>query len=193
MPGYDRWMTPPDEISIAREYMGGNISLDPASEKIAQQYIYADTYYGLDRGVNGLVHDWYGNVWCNPPYSAGNIDAFVDKAIREWHRLAVLSPDGWAVDNMLILVNSSTDTRWYHDLLRYSTAALLYTGRIKYWKIFDGSAHEKWEGEVSKAKGLNKVGNSPRYLNTLFMFNRTGDVSRFKEYYGNKGTIVVKA
>lgn len=204
--GYDHWMTPPSEIDNARRYMG-SISLDAASNDIAQNYVRAESYAydykdGISSGkssgvphVDALSMRWFGNVWLNPPYSAGLIDMFVDKAIEEWQHTypnSAASPSHYAVDRMLILVNSQTDTRWYHKLIDNASRILLYRGRLKYWKIFDGKAHEKWEGEKSKAEGKGKVGNSPRYLNTLFLFER--DHSRlklFRDIYGSKGQILI--
>lgn len=196
--GYDHWMTPPIEIESARWYMGG-INLDPASNVIAQNYVQADNYaYDYKDPINnellrppvGMTHAdglsirWFGNVWLNPPYSAGLIDCFIDKAVEEWGR--------YAVERMLILVNSQTDTKWYHKLIQHSTRMFLYRGRLKYWKIFDGKAHEKWEGEKSKAEGKGKVGNSPRYLNTLFLFERDASkLKLFREIYGSKGQILI--
>jgi hypothetical protein len=39
-------------------------------------------YY--DREQDGLEQPWHGVVWCNPPYSG--LDAWVEKAWREWQR-----------------------------------------------------------------------------------------------------------
>jgi DNA N-6-adenine-methyltransferase (Dam) len=205
--GYDHWMTPPNEIALAMEYMG-SIDYDPASNEVSQVYVRARTFavaptdtirYPYQFGhriVNGLSTSWAGNVWLNPPYSAGLIDQFVDKAISEWNGFRWsknLSHKLFPIQKMLILVNSQTDTKWYHKLLGNATAALFYRGRLKYWKIFNNQAHEKWEGEKSIAEGRGKVGNSPRYLNTLFLFDRDSyALSRFTEFYGHKGIIVTK-
>lgn len=207
--GYDHWMTPPAEIELVRDYMG-RINIDPASNFVAQEYVQADAYaydykdelniynstpkYGVPH-IDGLSMRWVGNIWLNPPYSAGLIDRFADKAIEEWnfeYPNSAYGPKHWAVNRMLILVNSQTDTGWYHKLMGAATRVFLYRGRLKYWKIFDGKAHPKWEGEKSKAEGKGKIGNSPRYLNTLFLFER--DSSRlklFKELYGHKGQILI--
>lgn len=203
---YDEWMTPPEVIELARKAMG-SIDFDPASNLVAQEYVKAkefcimpdsneivndgglDTNFPINCHYNGLEQYWHGNVWCNPPYSAGNIDAFVDKAIDEWINNAYWSnTDGNGVNQMLYLVNSATDTRWYHKLLHSASSVLLWRGRIKFWKIVNGEALEKWEGVKSKAEGKGKIGNSPRYLNTLFYFG--SNVSRFKEVFVDKGTFL---
>lgn len=196
---FDEWMTDPNVIELARSTMG-SIDFDPASNMIAQRYVKAHSFcvhpdeYNVvdfiryDVLRDGLDQVWHGNVWCNPPYSAGNIDRFVDKAVTEWNRREYEKNN--EINQMMILVNSATDTKWYHRLLEYSTCTLLWRGRIKFWKIQDGKAHEKWEGEKSKEKGLGKIGNAPRYLNTLFYFGTVQGILRFKETFKEKGTFI---
>jgi len=204
--GWDEWMTCPKWIELARTCMG-SIDLDTASNPVAQEYVKAERYcvhpdtiknyeYAPPDNMlfDGLSLEWNGNVWCNPPYSRGNIDAFADKAVAEWKRsIDLVKAHGThnnypRMQSMLLLVNSATDARWYHKLLGSSNAVLFVEGRIKFWKIIDGIAYEKWEGEKSKEKGLGKIGNSPRYLNTLFYFGN--NVDRFTEVFINKGTIL---
>lgn len=196
---FDSWLTNPIWLEMVRVCMG-SIDVDPSSNFIAQNYVHANTFYILpdeeknnpviyigNYAIDGLAQAWFTpdnkNVFCNPPYSAGNIDKFVDKAITEW---ITAEKDS----QMIILVNSADDTKWYQQLLKYSQATLFVKGRIKFWKIENGKAWEKWEGVKSKEKGLGKIGNSPRYINTLFYFG--DNITRFKEVFEDKGTIMVK-
>lgn len=205
-PGSNEFMTPPPELEKARRYMGG-ITTDPASNAVAQRYVQAD-YYAIspqeavnypewqrptEMGIDGLSESfvWRGNIWLNPPYSKGLIDSFTDRALQEWE-------NNDSIVRMLILVNSQTDTKWYHALARASTRVFQYRGRLKFWKIMNGQAYEKWEGEVSiKRRTLDptikpKVGNSPRYLNTLFVFEHEYTrLQLFREIYGSSGTILI--
>ena len=192
---FDDWMTNPSVINMADKMLGG-IDFDPASNWVAQQYVRANTFcvtpteYAAMRPNwhgnvkrDGLWETWSGNVWLNPPYSAGNIDRFTDKALIEWK---LNHPT-----QMIVLVNSATDAKWYHKLLKASSCTLFWKGRIKFWKIFDGKAHEKWEGQKSKEKGIGKIGNSPRYLNTLFYFG--DNVDRFHHIFDGKGTFMERS
>lgn len=211
--GFDSWLTCPKTVLPGiRETFGGTIDFDPCSNIVAQEYIQAkefcvapnsndalllkddfavkhfsalDTMY-----INGLDQFWRGNVFVNPPYSAGNIDKFVDKGIYEWRLKDTAKPgnEHEFVHQMIYLVNSSTDSQWYHNLMNECSCALLWRGRIKFWKIFDGKAHEKWIGEKSKTEGTNKAGNSPRYLSTFFYFGSR--IDRFKDAFKDKGTFV---
>lgn len=204
---FDNWMTDPKVIELVRATME-SIDFDPATNYIAQKYVKASTFcvhpddfnvidtISADVLCNGLDQIWSGNVWLNPPYSAGNIDKFVDKAIMEWNDSIELLNDNQyntsrCVLQMMILVNSATDSKWYHKLLEHASCTLLWRGRIKFWKMENGKAHEKWEGIKSKEKGLGKIGNSPRYLNTLFYFG--SNTERFKEVFTGKGTFMVKS
>lgn len=197
---FDEWLTEPSIIELARATMG-SIDFDPASNIVAQEYVKAGTYCSLEdkelfipnRLYDGLKQEWHGNVWLNPPYSRDNIDAFVDEAIDQWHKdkeinLRKLDNGELYVKQMMILVNSATDARWYHMLLKYSNVILLWRGRIKFWKIENGKAHEKWIGQVAKEKGSDKESNSPRYLNTMFYMGN--NVDRFKEVFKGKGTFL---
>jgi hypothetical protein len=188
---FDNWMTPPNIIEKCRLALGGTIDVDPASNYVAQEYIQAkqffvhpDEYDGRALS-DGLSIAWGSkdnpvSVFCNPPYSRGNINKFVYKGVKEYAN--------GTVSRMIFLVNSATDTEWYHMLLDHSSAALLWRGRIKFWKIFDGKAHEKWEGEKSKSEGKGKIGNSPRFLSTLFYFgnNREG----FRNTFESEGKVL---
>lgn len=214
--GYDQWMTPPDVIELARKAMG-SIDLDPASNHVAQQYVKSanwciapDDTESLYMShvtmplIDGLNQDWHGNVWLNPPYSNRNIDLFVDRALEQWEsnyaknsHYVMVDPNntGYAfgirapnVTNMIMLVNSATDTKWFHKLCKHASFGLFWSGRIKFWKIFDGKAHEKWEGELSKQRGTGKIGNSPRFLNTLFFFSRAIETENIMyKTFENKG------
>lgn len=185
---YDHWGTPVDVIEKVKDIFGGSIDLDAASNRTCQEYIQAKEYYGLDNDKDALTRTWnHNHIWLNPPYSAGNISRFVDKAIYEWDvrdfDQSVPSPK-----QMMILTNVQSDSKWFHILLNSCDTVLFWKGRIKFLKVIDGKAYEKWEGEKSKAEGKGKIGNSPRYVNSLFYFGNNSD--RFREAFKDKGTFL---
>lgn len=52
---------------------------------------------------DGLSQSWKGErVWCNPPYSAGNLERWVAKAAKREAEIAVL------------LIPPNTGTHWWH-------------------------------------------------------------------------------
>jgi ParB family chromosome partitioning protein len=121
--GDNEWYTPSKYIEAARAAMGG-IDLDPASNAHAQSWIRAGTYYTKDD--DGLTKPWHGRVWLNPPYERGLIGLFVDKLLQE-----VASG---RTTQAILLVNSDTDTRWYHDAVQSCSAVCYTRGRIPFEK-----------------------------------------------------------
>lgn len=80
------WYTPPKFIEAARSVMG-NIDLDPASCWAANQWIEANQFYNKEDG--GLVKQWHGNIFSNPPYgktgAQSNQDIWARKLEEEFH------------------------------------------------------------------------------------------------------------
>lgn len=188
---YDHFMTPPDLLNQVRLFYNGQIHFDAASNIVAQEYVKAQTYavqpaayevYHREHEtviMDSLQHTWnYENIWLNPPYSRDLIKLFTQKVIKECPNYSQL----------LYLVNTCSDTTWYHDMLHFADALLLFRGRLKFWKIFNGKAHEVWEGEKSILEGKGRVGNSPRFLNTLFYIG--SNKQQFATYFANRGKVL---
>lgn len=114
------WFTPPEYIAAAREVMG-EIDLDPASSDAAQKAIKAKTYYTAQQ--DGLSKRWFGRVWLNPPYNMPLIDLFIDRVVTEY--------EGNVVSAAIVLTNNSTDTGWFHKLIKFPFC--LTRGRIPFW------------------------------------------------------------
>ena len=96
----DEIYTKPYLIEVARKLMGG-IDLDPASSPLANKVVQATNYYTA--ADNGLEQDWYGRLWCNPPFSIKK--EFVPKILRHtepWCAIMVLNLGASAVRNLVI-------------------------------------------------------------------------------------------
>lgn len=119
--GENEWYTPLKYVEAAREAMG-SIDLDPASSDKAQETIQAATYFTLKD--NGLLKEWSGNVWMNPPYSQPLIYEFVEKLIAE-------STAG-RVEQAIVLTHNSTDTLWFHRLEEITSLLCFTRGRIAF-------------------------------------------------------------
>ena len=63
----DQWYTPIEIIERVKLVFGGTIDLDPASCEEANKTVGALHYF--DEQQDGLKQQWFGNVFCNPPYS----------------------------------------------------------------------------------------------------------------------------
>ena len=119
----DEYCTPPEYVELARKTMGW-IDLDPASNQYAQQYIGARTFYTKED--NGLALPWHGKVWLNPPYSFPLVEQFTTRAIRHYEE--------HHENQAIILVNASTDVKWFQRLLAFP--ACFVKGRISF--LLDG-------------------------------------------------------
>lgn len=112
----DEWQTPDDILALGRKALGGDYDLDPASTKAANQRVRAARFFTKE--MNGLVRPWDANrLWLNPPFSRGNIEAFVDKFIEQCEAKRMHSG--------LLLVNAAMDAGWAQRLLaRFVICAL---------------------------------------------------------------------
>lgn len=73
----DEWATPP-ELFGAASALWGPFTLDAAA---AEWNSKCESFIG--RAGNALAREWDGRVWLNPPYSRGQLDAFMGKARGE--------------------------------------------------------------------------------------------------------------
>lgn len=121
--GSVEWYTPADVIKAAREVLGV-IDLDPASSESANKIVGATKFFSAED--NGLIQEWLGRVWLNPPFANGVIDQFVDKFLAEWKAGHVTAA--------IILTDNATETRWYRKLIDAQPAIVFTTGRINFYK-----------------------------------------------------------
>ena len=119
--GEMEWYTPELYIEKARRVLG-QIDLDPASCDLAQNVVKAKNFF--TEHDNGLVQDWHGMVWLNPPYSGKLVAAFAAKMLEQL--------ECGNVTGAIMLTNSYTETAWWHNLARPSNAVCFTRGRIKF-------------------------------------------------------------
>ena len=101
----NEWYTPAQYTASARAVMGG-IDVDPASNERANEVVGATTFY--DAQSNGLLHDWPGRVWLNPPYGHQQ-GPFVARLVSQ---LAV----GITTEAVVLLSAHATETAWFAPL-----------------------------------------------------------------------------
>lgn len=102
IPDSDSYGTPQNLWeSLNKEF---NFNLDAAASSQNHKCL---NYF--DKEANSLSKSWvdYGSVWCNPPYSRGNIARFVEKGWRE-------SLKGCCV---VMLVRCDPSTNWFQDFV----------------------------------------------------------------------------
>ena len=162
----DDWYTPHFILDAARNCMGGQFDLDPASSHKANEQVKAKTYF--TRQDNGLCKLWnpmlYKKVWLNPPYSRGNIIEFVLKFLGELHD---------AKGIMLCRLDSST--RWFKLMIesKYITCVCLPNEKLMFQRIYPHTS-----------KCGNKEGN--------ILFFRNIKPERVKKYFNEIGYVFIK-
>lgn len=133
--GKDEWLTPPNLIRSLGEF-----DLDPCSP-INRPWDTAKNHLTIDN--DGLSTEWYGRVWCNPPYGelAGQ---FLNKCARH--------------GNAIGLVFTRTDTNWFFNSVWNKADALLFMkGRTKFYHVTGEQGGSSGCGSVLVAYGQNNV------------------------------------
>lgn len=113
----NEWYTPTRYINAAREVMG-TIHLDPASCKLANTIVQAETFYTKEE--NGLLQPWKGNIWLNPPFGKdysishdgrGRIGRWVEKLVREYQQ--------GNVTQAILLAPTTIEASWFQWMWEY--------------------------------------------------------------------------
>ena len=111
------WNTPESFLDLVRQI--GNIGLDPCSNSEST----VDALVSWDKDDDGLAHSWgtVGLVYVNPPYGR-QIGAWVSKCAHEAARGV----------EVLALVPSRTDTKWFQDHASTAAAVCFMRGRLRF-------------------------------------------------------------
>jgi hypothetical protein len=117
--GSNEWYTPANIIERARCVMGG-IDLDPASSQAANRIVGATEYY--DEVDDGLRQNWYGNVWCNPPYG---------KLAKQFTERALMDYLEGRITQFILLLNSGVlESAWFQPL--WKPPICILRGRLRF-------------------------------------------------------------
>jgi len=154
----DEWYTPSYIIEAARRTLG-IIMLDPASNPHANAVVKAERYYTKED--DAITKTWEDRVWCNPPYSRGNVDMFVQKMVSEHIN--------GNMDTGIIIINNATETDWFQMLLQYSSCVCFLNSRVRFY-------HPE------------RTGESPRQGQAVFFFGE--DTDRFAKSFYKLGAII---
>lgn len=114
----DEWITPPYLIDQL-----GPFDLDPCAD-VHQPWPCATTQWIFED--MGLMRQWFGRVWLNPPYGP-----------ESPHWLAKLA----AHNNGIALIYARVETRWWrHTIWKKAAAVLLCYRRIQFYRP-NGTLH----------------------------------------------------
>lgn len=105
----DEWATPPEIVNAL-----GKFDLDPcATERSAK----APAFFTKEQ--DGLKQDWFGRVWCNPPYSQPALYQFCEKMAQH--------------GNGILLIFARTGNKvWQEIIFPRATAILFLRKRIQF-------------------------------------------------------------
>lgn len=130
--GTTEWYTPAKYIESARIVLG-SIDLDPCSNVTANESVKASCYYTAEE--DGLLQEWYGRIWLNPPYS--DAATFIDKLLQSDE-----------VEQAIVLVNNATETSWFRKLVEKSSAIVFHTGRLRFVNPAGGDPTPPMQGQA---------------------------------------------
>jgi len=71
--------------------------------------------------IDGLTVGWGSSTFCNPPYG-NQIGKWTSKAVKEYEK----------GKNVVLLIPSRTDTRWWHSDIMKATEIRFIKGRLKF-------------------------------------------------------------
>lgn len=158
----DYYGTPPEYIQLARKTMG-NIELDPASSKEANDcFVKANRIWTVQD--DGLAQSWLSQtIWMNPPYSSRGAYEFARKFAEECEL--------GHINQSVVLVNSATGTRAFRYLLDNSDAICFCNKRIQF---------------IDPSGKRSQTSNSKEQL----FFYRGGRVKTFARQFGTIGRVL---
>ena len=111
----DMWATPQDVFDKLNEEFNFNTDVCASSTNAKCSHYYT-------KQDNGLLQDWKGTCFMNPPYGR-TIGEWVSKAYKESTKGATI----------VCLLPSRTDTRWWHDNIIDNDAEVRFIkGRLKF-------------------------------------------------------------
>ena len=143
--GENEWYTPGRFIEAARSVMG-NIDLDPASSELANETVRATSYFTIED--NGLILEWFGNVWMNPPYSQPQITQFTELLSDKF--------DSGEIEQACVLVNNATETGWFQRMLESCNSICLLKSRVKFIDKQGNPTGAPLQGQIILYFGNNK-------------------------------------
>jgi hypothetical protein len=143
------WLTPPELVKKLGEF-----DLDPCSP-VNAPFLHAKHNYTIED--NGLNKEWFGRVFCNPPYGKDTTPLW----------LAKLKKHG----NGIALIYARTETKYFFENIWDDADALLFVkGRIRFYHVSGIQGGTPGAPSVfvaygrENAKALKESGIEGRYL-----------------------------
>jgi len=133
--GKDEWLTPPEIIKALGEF-----DLDPCSP-IERPWDTAKNHFNIND--NGLMQNWHGRVWCNPPYG---------KYTEDWLEKSAMH------GNSICLTFARTETKMFFRCVWDKADAVLFIkGRLKFYHVNGKQGDSAGAPSILIAYGKNNV------------------------------------
>jgi len=142
----DTYLTPPNLIRALGEF-----DFDPCCPSNMPWRTAKQMIRETDPEEDGLKTEWFGRVWCNPPYS--KIMPWVIKMIKHNH-------------GIMLLPAKSQDTRWAQTAIQSASIVLFLKNRIMFCLPDGTPTTGKWSPNMLLAFGDDDA-------NMLIQLNKT--------------------
>lgn len=125
----DYWTTPNEVVGGIKNFllMAGEILHDHyAVDVCANEFNTKVPYNFITEEMNAFKTEWGYDclAWCNPPYSRGNVDLFINRALNQWCYNGVQT---------IMLLNCDNSTQWFSQVVKRAKAVVFITeGRIRF-------------------------------------------------------------
>ena len=108
----DEWFTPKWII----EALNCQFDLDPCTS-YNRPFDIAPAI--LTKENDGLISDWFGRVWCNPPYTPKLIKPFISKLAKHGNGIA-------------LIFNRMDNALWHNIIFPTADSILIMRGRVRF-------------------------------------------------------------
>lgn len=113
----DEWLTPPWILNALGEF-----TLDPCSP-VVRPWSTAGKHYTEEE--DGLNKDWFGRVWCNPPFQRYNRPKWMKRMSEH--------------NNGIMLIPAACETKAFADYVWGRCSGLLFLDRRPHYYYVDGT------------------------------------------------------
>lgn len=157
--------TPAWVLDAVRETFGGPITLDPCSTHEFNKLVQAEHVLTIED--DGLSRDWWGNVYCFPPY--GRDDDW-NSLMELWVPYAIEQVKLGNVEQLILNVHAFTGDGWFSPLWDYPIC--FSEERIKYYR---------------PRSGLKTAGVRPRHATAIVYMGP--NIAAFQKAFENIGQV----
>lgn len=158
----DYWYTPPYVWDAVNTFFGLAGYGDPCP---------------VNPEFNGLQHEWLPQCYINPPYSKGQLEAWIAKGVKEY------TAGKWPTKRFLWLLNYG-NTENHCVMNRYASAVCIPKTRIKFIP-----GHPSLAGHPDNPDPEMRKPSGPKYNNIFYLW---GNPSGFQEAFKNIGRVYVE-